>query len=162
MNDESFKSEAKKILKEEDPNITDEGIKDILKSAEKVLSGESKVENDEDLDEVVGGLGATGRSIARKTIKTICTVGGFGVGGRVVGGAVDNATGFSKARYDVTKGKNLSDLSATEQEEYNKFVDGHLKEAGAVGVSALAGGGAGAYGGYKFANYICDKLGLND
>jgi hypothetical protein len=81
MQDEDFKNKAKKILKEENKgnaDITDKDLINILKDTEKALSGNVKIENEADLDEVSGGSFASvckdvGRSIARGTIKTSCT-----------------------------------------------------------------------------------------
>ncbi len=97
MKDKDFISEAKAILKEENPGITDENLEKILKSVEKALSGEVKIENDDDLDEVVGGAGSgLLKKVAGVAVKTTCTVGGTvlgGCSGTIAGSKITNTNG---------------------------------------------------------------------
>ena len=157
MKDESFKKEAKKILKEENSSITDKDISNILTATEKVLSGEVKIKSDKDLDEVVGGMGNLGKSIARKTIKTVCTVGGA-VGGNLVGGVVaESATGLNKKVTDfINTGDHLN------PEKSLAFLKENASGYAITGVTNISATGAGGFGGYKFGNFICNNLGLND
>ena len=156
MKDESFKKEAKKILKEENSSITDKDISNILTATEKVLSGEVKIRSDKDLDEVVGGMGNLGKSIARKTIKTVCTVGGA-VGGNFVGITVaGSVTGLDKKTAEFA---NADDITP---EDASNFLKDNASRIAITGATTVAATGAGGFGGYKFGNFICNKLGLND
>ena len=149
MKDENFKKEAKKILKEENSSITDEDIKNILSATEKVLSGDVKIKSEEDLDEVVGGIKGLAKGIARKTIKAVCAAGG---------GIIGNTVGELGGR--------LAGYAITGEPEYFLgpiyLAQDHPKAALGMGATTVAAMGAGGFGGYKFGNFICDKLGLND
>jgi hypothetical protein len=81
MKDESFKNEAKKLLKkEEKSDISDDDLMKILNSIEKVISGNVKIEIEADLDKVSGGTNIV-KSIARKAIIAVSLAAGSIVGG---------------------------------------------------------------------------------
>jgi hypothetical protein len=147
MGDKNFKDEAQKILQEEKSDINDEDLMKILKVTEKTLSGDMKSNNEDDLEKAVGGLGSTGRDIARGAIKTVSTF----VGG-VAGLAVGNITGFVGASNCIAVDpKSLYDIMCKAE-----------RIRSAIDVGGLTGTAAGGYGGYRFGKFLCEKLGLKD
>ncbi len=153
MKDKDFISEAKAILKEESPDITDENLENILKSVEKALSGEVKIENDDDLENVVGGLGTTGKKIARGAIKSVCTLAGYFTGYAGVGECLYkiNDKLFGSDRHSPTA--SWSD----EKTRRKYFVVNSAEEI--LGISSTIGF---LYGGYKLGEWICKKLDLEE
>ena len=142
MKDENFKKQAEEIIKSEGVDYNPADLKSILKAVEKILSGEVKVESEEDLDEVVGGASAKG--FARGAIKTVCTLGGF-TSGAVALGLVAAVPGAAVA------------LPLHAANKISVFTANNI-ELGSVGVGAVAGAVGGATAGYKLGNFICKKL----
>ena len=65
MNDKDFVDGYKSILKEENGDISDSEMRNVLKTVEKVVSGKTKIENDEDLSRIIRlGLADRGRHMA--------------------------------------------------------------------------------------------------
>jgi hypothetical protein len=144
MQDEDFKNKAKKILKEENVDITDKDVMNILKATEKALSGDVKIENEADLDEVSGGSCTDFcKSVARVTIETCCTAAGVG-GALVIGGNVMDY---------------IDKKTSTESESSEKSGE-YFEKLAADNLITFAGAGAGGVMGYKFGKFLCSTLGL--
>ena len=143
MKDESFRKGAEEILKSEGVDYKSGDLESMLKAIEKVLSGEVKIENDEDLDEVVGGITVKGvaKGVVRGAIKTVSTLGGLWTGGKA-SIAVDKKFGV------IESVKNPFKVPTNTQV--------------AVAAAGAAINVTGGVVGYKLGDYICKKLGLDD
>ena len=154
LEDETFKNELKKILKEEnETEITDEQISEIIKNFEIALQNEGILKEAE-LENISGGR--IGKAKAVKAVSSILGASIGFAGGKKFGEKYGAKLGVKAG---IRLGGTLEGPSFSLESAVSHGLRGG--RIGFYGSEALGTAG-GAYGGWKFGDYICKKFDIKD